>query len=117
MQNKLLLSIVTMTALLLVGCSSTHSLSSAGQQVRIVDDKPGTECQLLGTAEGSQSNWLSGNSSEFDSIRSATNDLRNKAAAMGGNVLYGIESQGPSFLTDFMPLDSKVSGQVYRCPN
>lgn len=117
MRNKLFLGVAVSVSLLLVGCSGTNSLSGSGQQVRMVDEKPGAECQLLGTAEGSQSNWLSGTNSEYDSIKSATNDLRNKAAAMGGNVLYGVESQGPSFLTDFVPLDSKVVGQVYRCPN
>ncbi|SFD29090.1 DUF4156 domain-containing protein [Pragia fontium] len=116
MQNKLFLGLAAAT-LLLAGCSSSNPLSGAGQQVRLVDDKPGAECQLLGSAEGSQSNWLSGANSEYDSVSSATNELRNKAAAMGGNVLYGVSGQGPSFLSDFVPLDSKVSGQVYRCPN
>ncbi|WP_140921270.1 DUF4156 domain-containing protein [Limnobaculum xujianqingii] len=115
MRVKLCLNLVA--ALLLVGCSSTNTLSGAGQQVRIVDEQPGATCQLLGSAEGSQSNWLSGANSEYDSVTSATNDLRNKAAAMGGNVIYGVSGQGQSFLSEFVPLDSKVSGQVYRCPN
>jgi hypothetical protein len=116
MQKRLILSLATAT-LLLAGCATTNSLSSAGQQVRIVDQQPDAACQLLGTAEGSQSNWLSGANSDYDSILSATNELRNKAAAMGGNVLYGISGQGHSFLSEFAPLPSNVVGQVYRCPN
>lgn len=46
-------------ALLLAGCSSSNELSAAGQGVRFVEDKPGSECQLLGTATGEQSNWMS----------------------------------------------------------
>ncbi|WP_157952949.1 DUF4156 domain-containing protein [Limnobaculum parvum] len=115
MRVKLCLSLAV--ALLVAGCSSTNTLSGAGQQVRIADEQPGATCQLLGSAEGSQGNWLSGASSEYDSVTSATNDLRNKAAAMGGNVIYGVSGQGHSFLSEFVPLDSKVSGQIYRCPN
>jgi hypothetical protein len=51
-------------ALLLAGCSSSNELSAAGQGVRFVEDKPGSECQLLGTATGEQSNWMSGQHGE-----------------------------------------------------
>lgn len=72
-------------ALLLAGCSSSNELSAAGQGVRFVEDKPGSECQLLGTATGEQSNWMSGqHGEEGGSMRGAANALRNQAAAMGG---------------------------------
>lgn len=81
-------------ALLMAGCSSSNELSAAGQSVRIVDEQPGAECQLIGTATGKQSNWLSGqHGEEGGSMRGAANDLRNQAAAMGGNVIYGISSR------------------------
>ena len=51
-------------ALLMAGCSSSNELSSAGQSVRFVEEKPGAECQLIGTATGKQSNWLSGQHGE-----------------------------------------------------
>ena len=83
MQVKFLAGIVG-AALLLAGCSSTTELSSAGQNVRFVEDKPGAECQLLGTANGAQSNWLSGQQgAEGGSMRGAANALRNHAAEMG----------------------------------
>jgi hypothetical protein len=47
MQVKYLAGIVG-AALLLAGCSSSNELTSAGQNVRFVEDKPGAECQLLG---------------------------------------------------------------------
>ncbi|ARD18007.1 hypothetical protein BXA22_06460 [Edwardsiella piscicida] len=103
--------------MLLAGCSTMTQLSSAGQQVKFTDTKPGTECQLLGEAVGTQSNWLSGQGGETSSMRAAANDLRNKAAAMGGNVVYGAVSPSESFWSSFAPLDSKMSGQVYKCPN
>lgn len=114
MRMKALLCLATVA--LLAGCSTTNQLSGTGQQVRIVDTKPDAQCQFLGEITGSQSNWLS--SSETSSSRDgATNDLRNKAAAMGGNVIYGATGVGETFWSGFAPLDTKVSGQVYKCAN
>ncbi|WP_312731844.1 DUF4156 domain-containing protein [Atlantibacter hermannii] len=105
-------------ALLLAGCSTSNELSSSGQSVRFVEEKPGAECQLLGTATGEQSNWLSGqHGEEGGSIRGAANELRNNAAAMGGNVLYGVSSPSQNLLSSFVPTASKMVGQVYKCPN
>ena len=105
-------------ALLMAGCSSSNELSAAGQSVRIVDEQPGAECQLIGTATGKQSNWLSGqHGEEGGSMRGAANDLRNQAAAMGGNVIYGISSPSQGMLSSFVPTDSQIIGQVYKCPN
>ena len=105
-------------ALLLAGCSTSNELSSRGQSVRFVEEKPGAECQLLGTATGEQSNWLSGqHGEEGGSMRGAANELRNNAAAMGGNVLYGVSSPSQNLLSSFVPTASKMVGQVYKCPN
>ena len=105
-------------ALLLAGCSTSNELSSSGQSVRFVEEKPGAECQLLGTATGEQSNWLSGqHGEEGGSMRGAANELRNNAAAMGGNVLYGVSSTSQNLLSSFVPTASKMVGQVYKCPN
>lgn len=105
-------------ALLLAGCSTSNELSSSGRSVRFVEEKPGAECQLLGTATGEQSNWLSGqHGEEGGSMRGAANELRNNAAAMGGNVLYGVSSPSQNLLSSFVPTASKMVGQVYKCPN
>lgn len=105
-------------ALLMAGCSSSNELSAAGQSVRIVDEQPCAECQLIGTATGKQSNWLSGqHGEEGGSMRGAANDLRNRAAAMGGNVIYGISSPSQGMLSSFVPTDSQIIGRVYKCPN
>lgn len=103
-------------SLLVAGCSSTHELTAAGQSVRFTDEQPGGDCRLLGELTGTQSNWLSGQNS---TLRGAANDLRNRAAAMGGNVIYGATSpisKKETYLASFVPLDSKIQGQVYTCP-
>ncbi|MDU4840623.1 MAG: DUF4156 domain-containing protein [Leclercia adecarboxylata] len=105
-------------ALLLAGCSSGNELSAGGQSVRFVEDKPGSECQLVGTATGKQSNWLSGqHGEEGGSMRGAANALRNQAAEMGGNVIYGVSSPTQGMLSSFVPTASEMQGQVYKCPN
>ncbi|PHM70627.1 DUF4156 domain-containing protein [Xenorhabdus kozodoii] len=103
-------------AFLLAGCTTTHQLTSAGTHVRFVDEQPASECQRLGEVTGIQSNWLNGVSNESSSMRSAANDLRNKAAEMGGNVIYGVNSPSEGLLASFVPVDSKMVGQVYKCP-
>ncbi len=105
-------------ALVLAGCSTGNQLSAAGQGVRFVEEQPGSECRLLGTATGEQSNWLSGQrGDEGGSMRSAANELRNQAAAMGGNVLFGVSSPSQNLLSSFVPVATKMTGQVYKCPN
>ncbi|MGV3344514.1 DUF4156 domain-containing protein [Enterobacteriaceae bacterium LUAb1] len=102
--------------LLLAGCSNHHKLSDAGQRVRFTDKQPSSQCQSLGQVTGIQSNWLTGTGVENSSLRGAANDLRNRAAAMGGNVIYGAVSPSENFWSSFVPLDSKMTGQVYKCP-
>lgn len=110
-------AVIIGASLLLAGCSSSSDLT-AGEAVRFVQDKPGAECQLLGTATGKQSNWLSGqNGDEGGSMRRAANALRNHAAEMGGNVIYGVSSPTQGLLSSFVPTDSEMNGQVYKCPN
>lgn len=117
MHAKFSLGLVV-AALLLAGCSSSNELTAGGQNVRFVEDKPGSECQLLGTATGKQSNWLSGqHGEEGGSMRSAANALRNQAAEMGGNVIYGVSSPTQGMLSSFVPTDSEMIGQVYKCKN
>ncbi|VYU49582.1 DUF4156 domain-containing protein [Metakosakonia massiliensis] len=105
-------------ALLLAGCSTGNELSAGGQSVRFVEDKPGADCQYLGTATGKQSNWLSGqHGEEGGSLRGAANALRNQAAQMGGNVLYNVSSPTQGFISSFVPTASEMTGQVFKCPN
>ncbi|MEL4013157.1 DUF4156 domain-containing protein [Dryocola clanedunensis] len=110
---------MAVAALLLAGCStSNNDLSAAGQSVRFVEEKPASNCQLLGSASGEQSNWLSGqHGEEGGSMRGAANALRNNAAAMGGNVIYGVSSPSQNLLSSFAPTASVMNGQVYKCPN
>ncbi len=117
MQSKLLIGMSI--ALLLTGCHISHQypLSTGGAQVRFVDTQLDSRCRLLGKAQGVQNNWLSGyNYDKSSAMHSATNDLRNKAATMGGNVVYGAADASDRFWFHFFPVASKISGSVYKCP-
>ncbi len=107
-----------LVALVVAGCSATgNQLNSAGQNVRFVDQQPAAECHYIGTASGEQSNWFSGQQAEGgSSLRGAANNLRNRAAAMGGNVIYNASTPGLSLVSSFVPVATKMSGQVYKCP-
>lgn len=111
-----LLPVLAIGVVLLAGCSSSRQLSAGGERVTFTDQQPAATCQLLGNVTGSQSNWLNGSGGESSSLRGAANDLRNRAAEMGGNVIYGATSPTQNLWSAFAPLDSKMSGQVYRCP-
>lgn len=112
-QKRALLSVAV--AVLLAGCSTSKELSSAGQSVKFTDQQPGSECRLLGSVTGTQSTWFTGHD-DGSAQRGAANDLRNKAAAMGGNLIYGATSSSSNFWASFAPLDSELVGQVYHCP-
>lgn len=107
-----------LAAAMLTGCSSAgNQLTSSGESVRFVDTQPAAQCKFLGTATGEQSNWLSNQGAEGgNSMRGAANDLRNKAADMGGNVIYGASTPGLSIVSSFVPVATKMSGQIYKCP-
>lgn len=108
---------VLCVAAVMVGCSSTaNQLNSAGQGVRFVNEQPSNQCQYLGTATGEQSNWFAGQQVEGgNSLRGAANNLRNRAAEMGGNVIYNASTPGLSMVSSFVPVATKMSGQVYKC--
>lgn len=104
------------TTLLLAGCSNTTALSTKGQHVQFSEATPAANCRLLGTVTGTQSNWLSGSEGSGNAMRGAANDLRNKAAEMGGNLIYAATTPNETVWSNFAPLDSQMTGQVYQCP-
>lgn len=114
MRIKVLLGAAAL--LLLAGCSATNDLTRAGTQVRFVENQPSSDCQLLGQVTGTQSNWLSGVNNDTSALRGAANNLRNKAAEMGGNVIFDASSPSETLLSSFVPVDSKMVGSVYKCP-
>lgn len=109
-------------AAILAGCAATP-MNPGAERVRITNAEPGKECKFLGDVTGSQGNLLTGPWTSNENLETgARNDLKNKAAAIGGNVVtilthragqtgsYG-QYGGSSQQTNVV-----VTGNVYRCP-
>ncbi len=90
----------------------------AAANVRITHNEPGKDCAFLGDVTGSQGNFLAGAiTSNADLETGARNDLKNRAAALGGNVVYLLTQRaGQTGGKDHQEQTNvTLSGNVYRC--
>lgn len=109
---------VAMLALLpaLLASCSAISPSREGESVELVTEKPAGNCKQLDRAIGSQGNWLTGDyTPSKDLFLGARNDLRNKAAEMGGNTVWVYDTGKTNARRSRGTTNSTVSGIVYRC--
>lgn len=103
---------------LLFGCAAIQ-LAPGAEQVRITNSEP-QGCQLLGEVVGSQGNAVSGAWTSNDNlVMGARNDLKNKAAALGGNVVHLLSNTtGQSWgQNGGGTTSSHLMGAAYRCPD
>ena len=80
--------------------------------------RPGKGCAFLGDVTGSQGDFLRGAiTSNADLETGARNDLKNRAAAMGGNVVYLLTQRaGQTGRKDHSEQTNvTLTGNVYRC--
>ena len=109
-------------AVILSGCAATP-MNPGAERVRITSTEPGKECKFLGDLTGNQGNFFTGPWTSNENLETgARNDMKNKAASMGGNVVailtqragqtggYG-QYGGSSQQTNVV-----ITGNVYRCP-
>jgi len=105
--------------LILTGCGAIE-LTTGGKLVKITSTEPGNDCEYLGVVTGSQGDAITGAyTSNSDLETGALNDLRNKAAELGGNVIF-ILTQRSGQTTDEggsgRQTSVTMSANVYRCP-
>ena len=109
-------------ALTLSGCAA-KPITPDSERVRLTNNEPGKDCKFLGDVTGSQGNFVTGPwTSNANLETGARNDIKNRAAAMGGNLVsiltqragqtgsYG-QHGGSSQQTNVV-----MTGGVYRCP-
>jgi hypothetical protein len=109
---------------LMAGCAATP-LQPGAELVRITHIEPNSgECKWLGDVTGSQGNSYTGQYTTNANLETgARNDLKNKAATLGGNLVVMItERTGESgnFGLDGALVhrtDVTLTGSVYRCPD
>jgi len=108
---------------LMAGCTAIP-LKPGAELVRVTHVEPTSECKWLGDVTGSQGNSYTGQYTTNANLETgARNDLKNKAAALGGNLVvliterpgltgnFGLEG-GPVHQTSVT-----LTGSVYRCPS
>ncbi len=106
---------VLATATVLAGCAATQA-TQQGAQVELVTQKP-AGCRLLGEAVGTQGNVFSGDFTTNENLMiGARNDLRNKAASMGGNVVQVQNTLNAAHPYSSGAVKSTVVGNVFACP-
>jgi hypothetical protein len=110
--------VLALAASLVAGCSAIPLAPGAGD-VRLTNQEP-QGCERLGEVLGKQGNSLTGSSMKNeDLVVGAMNDLKNKAHALGANVVQvisvsaGIDrnNKGGRAMTS-----SLQQGAAFRCP-
>ena len=99
----------------LSACSSQYQLTPAAQNVQFVDVKPTGDCKFLGQVEGRRGTFFSGTKTHSELIRDAATDLLNQAATIGGNVIYNAQDATMRYVSEVVPTDVIMTGEVYQC--
>ncbi|GHA03116.1 lipoprotein [Arenicella chitinivorans] len=112
-------NLTTLFILLTLSACASTVLEPAASMVRLTHTEPNPEnCQFLGDITGAEDNIFI-SSEELET--GARHDLKNKAYAMGGNVVYLLtqrSAQSGIFYDDFGSQDQTsvvLSGNVYKC--
>lgn len=101
-------------AVVLAGCAAT-SVTQQGAAVELVNARP-TGCKPLGEVIGKQGNVFSGDFTTNENLMiGARNDLRNRAAALGGNVVHMQDTLNSSHPYSTGAVSTTIVGTVFAC--
>ena len=112
-------SISIFVAMIMIGCSAIP-LNPEAQRIRITHTEPGKECEFLGDVTGNQGNFFSGPYTSNENLETgARNSLKNKAAALGGDVIFMLTQRagftGGGHNSGGSQTNVTLSGSVYKC--
>lgn len=106
----------------LVGCAATP-LQPGAEMVRVTNTEPDSQCKFLGDITGHQGNLFTGPFTSNENLETgARNDLKNKAAALGGNLVVLITQRAGETGSvgeaggSVQQTNVTLTGNVYRCP-
>lgn len=114
--------ITGLTILILAACSA-KPLQPGAQNVRLTHTEADNQCQYLGDVTANQGNFFTGEFTSNENLETgARNEMKNRALAMGGNLVVLLtqragysgsmgEMGGSSAQTNVT-----LSGNVYHCP-
>jgi hypothetical protein len=116
---------VVFLAAVVAGCAAVP-INPGAERVRMTNSEPGKECKFLGDVTGSQGNFFAGPWTSNENLETgARNDIKNKATAMGGNVvsiltqragITGSGGGGGYGGGSLQQTNVTLTGNVYRCP-
>ena len=113
--TKLTTAAAATVATLLAGCA-TAPATPQGAAVELITQRP-ANCKFLGEVTGSHGNVFSGDFiSDEKLIQGARNDLRNKAAALGANVVQVQDTINSRHPYSAGIVKSTVVGAALACP-
>ena len=116
MVAKMSIALSSLLAVVLFAGCSAISTTPEGRSIELLTEKPTGNCKPLGDAVGSQGNWLTGDyTSNKNLLVGARNDLRNKAAKMGGNYVWVQNSANTNAWGSTGTTNTTVLGVVYHC--
>jgi hypothetical protein len=99
----------------LAGCAAT-SATPQGAAVELVTSRP-SGCKALGEVVGKQGNVFSGDFTSNENLMvGARNDLRNKAAGLGGNVVHVQNTLNATHPYSSGAVSTTMVGMVFACP-
>lgn len=106
-----------------VAACAAIPINPGAERIRVTNSEPGKECKFLGDVTGSQGNSFTGPWTSNENLETgARNDIKNKAAAMGGNVVAiltqraGLTGSSGKYGGSIQQTNVTVAGNVYNCP-
>lgn len=111
---KIVLSLTV--ASVLIGCSA-HSVKPGAETVEImVGQADRNLCEFKGEIVGSQGNWFTGDfTSNENLVIGARNELRNKAHALGANIVYIQDMKNTNAWGSLGTTNTTAVGKAYKC--
>ena len=113
---------IILTSIIIAGCAAVP-LNPGAQKIRIALSEPGKECKFLGDVTGSQGDFFTGAYTSNENLETgARNTLKNKAAALGGNLIVmltqraGQTGSSGQYGGSSSQTNVTLSGNVYKCP-
>jgi Domain of unknown function (DUF4156) len=115
-------SVSFLALIVLSGCGAIP-LQPGAERVRVTNVEPGPECRFLGDITANQGNAFTGQFTSNENLETgARNDLKNKAAALDGNLVVLITQRAGQTGSagedggSLAQTNVTLSGNVYRCP-
>lgn len=103
-------------AVTLAGCAATPA-TPQGAVVELVNARP-AGCKALGEVVGKQGNVFSGDFTTNENLMvGARNDMRNKAAAMGANVVQMQDTLNSTHPYSTGAVSTTIVGMAFACPS